>query len=61
MLYIQSYNLSDIQWHVGEPLPANLGPVVSFHADGDELTLILNAMRMATITEMTHIGEFVGE
>lgn len=32
------------QWHVGEPLPA-LSNVVVFQADGDELELLLRAMR----------------
>lgn len=33
------------QWHVGEPLPALSNRVVVFQADGDELELLLRAMR----------------
>jgi hypothetical protein len=32
------------EWHVGEPVPKNLGRVVTFQADGNELELILDAM-----------------
>lgn len=31
------------EWHVGEPVP-EVGRVVTFQADGDELELILKAM-----------------
>ena len=34
-----------IQWHVGEDLAQITGRVVTFQADGDELALILTAMR----------------
>jgi hypothetical protein len=32
------------EWHVGEPIPENLGRVVTFQADGDELEMIYAAM-----------------
>lgn len=32
------------EWHVGEPIPEDLGRVVTFQADGDELEMILAAM-----------------
>lgn len=35
------------EWHVGEPVPKELGRVVQIQADGDELDLILDAMAAA--------------
>jgi hypothetical protein len=32
------------EWHIGEPVPLNIGRVVTFQADGDELEVILDAM-----------------
>lgn len=32
------------EWHIGEPVPENLGRVVTFQADGDELNLFLDAI-----------------
>ena len=32
------------EWHLSEPIPDNLGQVVTFQADGDELNLFLDAM-----------------
>lgn len=32
-------------WHTGEPLPKIVGPVVTFQADGEELQVILGALR----------------
>ena len=32
------------EWHVGEPVPKELGRVVQIQADGDELNLIVDAM-----------------
>ena len=45
MLYITTKKGTIVlEWHVGEPVPANLPRVVTFQADGDELELILHAM-----------------
>lgn len=35
------------EWHIGEPLPEDLGRVVTFQADGDELNLFLDAMAIS--------------
>lgn len=32
------------EWHIGEPIPEDIGRVVTFQADGDELNLFLDAM-----------------
>jgi hypothetical protein len=32
------------EWHIGEPIPTDIGRVVTLQADGDELELILDAM-----------------
>src|SRR6266566_1250683 len=32
------------QWYIGEPTPTDIGRVVTFQADGDELNLFLDAM-----------------
>lgn len=32
-------------WHFGEPVPRITNRVIIFHADGDELDLILRAMK----------------
>jgi hypothetical protein len=32
-------------WHIGEPLPKLTAKVITFQANGDELQLILSAMR----------------
>ncbi len=32
------------EWHLGEKFPADLGRVVEFQVDGDELTLFIQAM-----------------
>jgi hypothetical protein len=46
MLYIQDmYTDEWITWHYSEPVPVVNSKVVAFQADGDELELILNAMR----------------
>lgn len=48
MLYIKCIrgtSLHPIEWHVGEVLPEIHGPVVSFQADGHELTMILDTIR----------------
>lgn len=33
-----------VEWHTGEPLP-EVGRVVTIQADGDELEVILNALK----------------
>ena len=44
MMYIvQGSNAQ--QWHTGEPIPKITDRVVVFQVDGDELQLILNAMK----------------
>lgn len=49
MLYIIQKDRSGIirenTWHVGQPLPHISRPVVTFQADGDELEVILKALR----------------
>jgi len=46
MLYIRS-NGGNVQWHVGMPVPPEAlnQRVVTFQADGDELSLFLSAMK----------------
>jgi len=44
MLHITDKQLREI-WHVGDPMPVLTGRVVTFEADGDELALILDAMK----------------
>lgn len=44
MMYIND-RYYDLHWHIGEPVPALKARVVTFQADGDELDLILEAMR----------------
>lgn len=55
MMFIQQPGLKERTWHVGEPIPPLLGRVVTFQADGDELELILVAMRESY--ELVKIGE----
>ncbi len=43
------------EWHVGEPVPKQFGRVVQFQADGDELDLIVDAMRAARGEHLTTI------
>jgi len=45
MLYIITQTNKESTWHIGEPFPAVTGRVITFQADGDELELILNALR----------------
>lgn len=50
MLYIKWRDRSkgfyhEREWHISEPMPPIDGPVVKFQADGDELNLILRAMK----------------
>jgi len=37
-------------WHVGEEMNIPQGPVITFQADGHELTAILQALRAAGVT-----------
>ena len=46
MLFIkQVKNANEQQWRVGEPMPPISASVVTFHADGDELNILLAAIR----------------
>ena len=48
MLYIDTKTRTGIQWHIGEPCPQFKdidGRVFTFQADGDELHVILEAIR----------------
>ncbi len=67
MLYIEQSDESEVVWYVGQPLPAITSRVVKFQADGDELDLIVAALRAGADTpngekEFTRIitGQFEG-
>jgi len=47
MLYIKETHGIDSTWRVGEPIPDIVSRVVTFQADGDELEVILRALRGA--------------
>ncbi len=49
MLWIDLDDDRTITWHVGQPLPPITKRVITFQADGHELTAILNALK-STIT-----------
>lgn len=36
------------EWHIGEPVPAFEGYVITFHADLDELNCLVSAMVAST-------------
>ena len=60
-LLIQWFNrgvTKQTEWHYGEPLPSMQARVVSFQADGDELELILHALK-ATRPVQTITAEVV--
>ena len=40
-----------IQWHLGESVPEISNRVVVFQADGDELEMILDAMRRSKVSD----------
>lgn len=40
-------------WHIGDPIPFNLPRVVLLQADGDELDLILEALKSTCKKEKT--------
>lgn len=55
MLYIEQHTTGNSiknTWHISEPVPQidNETRVITFQADGDELNLILNAMRRSRST-----------
>ena len=39
------------EWHLGQSVPKNLSRVEHFQADGDELEMILNAMRRSKVSD----------
>lgn len=45
MLYIIEKGKKGKQWHVGETLPSITTKVVTFQADGDELEVIVEALK----------------
>lgn len=55
MLYVKKGVFESLDrvegWHTGETMPMVRGPVVSFQADGDELEVILAALRQAARKE----------
>lgn len=58
MMYIKEQSahgtIAEQQWHIGEPMPY-LSPaarVISFQADGEELDVILDAIRAITRREI---------
>jgi hypothetical protein len=56
MLYIITQNVvfgkTETIWHIGDPAPnQRLGRVVNFQADGDELNLIVAAIKAASKEE----------
>ena len=39
------------EWHIGETAPTSLGRTGYFQADGDELEMILDAMRRSKVSD----------
>jgi len=59
MLYITTNNQGfhgGQEWHVGEPWPTIRGSVVTFQADGHELQVMEDAMRMFLALPLQMIG-----
>lgn len=63
MLYITARDGKTYHWHVGEPIPAHAltGAVVKFQADGDELEMIVAAMKQSSDVISVEVWEKLDE
>lgn len=50
MLYIETQSGEKIEWHLGDPIPS-VSRVCKMQADGHELSMVLEAMRTAHISQ----------